>query len=394
MTAVYGYDVRVLACQACGAPLQAAIAGGLATCAYCGAVNELRARDDREDRERATASHDASISESERMARLREQRGHDELPEAVVHALAPQDGRLSPARIPEGLALWKSTRAALSTRGDFLSAERLFHVTRLLLPLTDHQARRVLLETTLELLPDHRHRHVLRCELAIGAARLGELDAAWAWLEAVEPRPLDLLMDSAVRTARATAAAAGGRANDILAELGDQPGDLPVATWYAGRIVLLRAHGLELLDQHAMAREQLRRLDDDGFRRAVAQMAPLSLARRAHARAQHDRAVEAATLRVDSLAKEQYQARSGLGSKVLGFVISLGFLALTVSGARPPVRTTTDAVAAVIVPLVLWSIAGGFLVSLSIALRGRGRMSKRLREAQGELDALLARQPP
>ncbi len=389
MTAVYGYDVRVLACQACGAPLQAAIAGGLATCAYCGAVNELRARDDREDRERATASHDASISESERMARLREQRSEDALPEAIVDALAPDDGRLAPERIPAGLALWKSTRAALSARGDFLSAERLFHVTRLLLPLTDHQARRVLLETTIELLPDHRHRHVLRCELAIGAARLGELDAAWAWLQAVEPRPLDLLMDSAVRAARATAAAAAGRANDILAELGDQAGDLPVATWYEERINLLRIHGLELFGQHAMAREQLQAIGNDtSRRRALAQLSPLRLAPAATAHFFHLRAVEATARRVRDARLGRQVLGTALGCLGVGMLVTLLFA----------VAMETQAVALG----VAWTVAVplGALVATAIAavlgvgvLRQRNRVCRKLRRAEEEL-AALRRTPP
>src|SRR5690606_23210372 len=109
---------------------------------------------------------------------------------------------------------------------------------RLMLPYTERESRRALLETALELLPDARHRHVLRCELAMSAAREGELEAADAWLELVERRPLDLLMDSAVRAAMATIEIARGRASRALSQVAERVGDVPVTPSYAIAIEL------------------------------------------------------------------------------------------------------------------------------------------------------------
>ncbi len=277
---VYSHELRVLACDACGAPLSAAIAGGLATCAYCGATSQLRARDEAEDRRRAREGRAASISESERMARLRDQASGDEaLPTWIAGLLV--NGRIPRDAALRALDAWRETRAALRERGDFLTAERLFHLTRLLLPHTKHAARRALLETAVELLPDPRHRHVLRCELAIGAARLGEIAAAQAWLEAVDPRPLDLLMDSVLRTARATIAIARRRGEDVLAELGEHAGDIPAAGWYAEMHELLRAHGLEMVGRYDEALAQMNGIRRDrgesGLEAARAEHAPLSI---------------------------------------------------------------------------------------------------------------------
>lgn len=288
---VYSHALRVLTCDGCGAPLSASIAGGLATCSYCGATSQLAARDERNDRERAIESRGSAISESERMARLRDQASRDEpLPESIAALLA--GGRIRREQAMDVLTLWKRTRATLRERGDFITAERLFHLTRVLLPHMDHEARRALLETAVESLPDHRHRHVLRCELAIGAARLGEVEAAEAWLEAVDPRPLDLLMDSAVRTARATVAIARGRGNDVLSELGDRPADVPAAGWYGESHELLRLHGLEMMCRYDEASGRLDTLVRDigsiGLANAVAEHEPLRLLPRTRLAQQRD----------------------------------------------------------------------------------------------------------
>ena len=36
---IFSYDVRILACQNCGAPINASLEGGQTSCEYCGAVN-------------------------------------------------------------------------------------------------------------------------------------------------------------------------------------------------------------------------------------------------------------------------------------------------------------------------------------------------------------------
>jgi hypothetical protein len=67
---------------------------------------------------RAVQSRSATISESERMARLRDQASDDPLPESIA-SLLTDAGRLARERTREALAQWKRTRA-LVARPEFL----------------------------------------------------------------------------------------------------------------------------------------------------------------------------------------------------------------------------------------------------------------------------------
>lgn len=416
---IYSHELRVLACDGCGAPLGAALEGGAVTCSYCGGVNRLRARDEREDLERAHASRSAAISESERMARLREQASREEpLPDSIAELLLGD--RIARESARETLALWTATRARLRERGDFVSAERLFHLTRLLLPHTTHQARRALLETALESLPDHRHRHVLRCELAIGAARLGELEAAAQWLEAVEPRPIDLLMDSAARAARATIAAASRNAEHILAELGEHRGDVPVACWYQEAHELLRIHGLEVALRYdealSGADELARRSSEAGLVDALDEHRPLELLPRTKvARRREDQRSLCAALRRGQAAAQSTPARAAKVAAV-GAVLLLAVVLLALLGhgwELIGVHALEDAALRVrygdlsrgidlalpscVCSVVFLSILGVTVHQLPRALRARRRsraLAAELAEAEArlaELDGRLAR---
>lgn len=276
----YSHDIRILACLGCGAPLRVDVAGGLTTCGYCGATHALAGRDEREDRARAASSRGATVSESERIARLREQADRDEpLPESIAALL--DGGRLPLERAKALLPEWKLLRPRVQD-GDFLASERLFHLTRLILPHVDDRTRRAFLESAIEVLPDHRHRHVLRCELAISAARAGEVEAAEAWLDVVDRRPVDLLMDSAARAASATIAAARRNGAVVLAELGERPGDVPCSRWYVGIHALLRAAGLELVGRVDEAVKLLMEtLEPAAMHDAAALLAPMLVAPRA-----------------------------------------------------------------------------------------------------------------
>src|SRR5512145_649788 len=66
---LFSYDVRIITCRACGAPLTTSIVGGTFACQYCSVVNQVSARNDVEDRKRAQAT--TTTSESERIAALR-----------------------------------------------------------------------------------------------------------------------------------------------------------------------------------------------------------------------------------------------------------------------------------------------------------------------------------
>jgi uncharacterized Zn finger protein (UPF0148 family) len=92
MDTTFSFQLRILLCTHCGAPLEASMAGGQISCRYCQAVNQLSVRDDRP----AFASHQAPISEQERINRLRAQDGKPLeattkmlMSAGVVHALVP-----------------------------------------------------------------------------------------------------------------------------------------------------------------------------------------------------------------------------------------------------------------------------------------------------------------
>ena len=45
-TTIFDHDVRVVACENCGGPLQTSLAGGAVACRFCGAGNQVRMRDE------------------------------------------------------------------------------------------------------------------------------------------------------------------------------------------------------------------------------------------------------------------------------------------------------------------------------------------------------------
>lgn len=183
------------------------------------------------------------MSESERVARLRDQEARsDALPPSIEAMLGP-DGALE--SVDAGRREWIATRRQLASAPSFPSAERLFHLTVLLEPHLEELARRAVLETAMEMLEDERHRHVLRCIMATAAARSGDVSAAQEWLAAVNSRSLDLAMDSAYRLAAGTVAVVRGEYAKVLGLLGRQDGDVPLFDRDALVGALLRAHALE-----------------------------------------------------------------------------------------------------------------------------------------------------
>ncbi|RLB63403.1 MAG: hypothetical protein DRI90_06910 [Deltaproteobacteria bacterium] len=90
-------------------------------------------------------------------------------------------------------------------------ADTELHVFRLATTLAAHhqkigedQRARALLETALDHLSDVDLRGIVRCLLSRAAALIGDVEAARAWLEGVNPRPLKLEADLQYRLAVAT----------------------------------------------------------------------------------------------------------------------------------------------------------------------------------------------
>lgn len=295
MSTFFSHTLRILACEQCGGPVEAAVDGGEFTCTYCGGVNRLARRDESADRAEAALAQDAQLSESERFARLRAQ---DAQPEPIPESIASQlvDGRLPNSNKPWAEKEWLSARTQLASAASFPVSERLFHLTVLLTPHFEERRARATLETAIEVLPDARHRHVLRCLLAELAARAGDVPAAEAWLRVVHPKPVDLLMDTAYRLAAATLAITQGHFRGATEQLGMASGDVPLADRHELSADLLRIHATAELGDDAAAAQQMR-TNVDALGRAVVRAAierhrPLVLCERAYETATADEDAE------------------------------------------------------------------------------------------------------
>ena len=91
----FSFQMRVLLCERCGAPIDVALAGGVTPCKYCGAQLMIAGRD-----ERAIFQPGASpapLPEPERLNRLRQQDNQPLLPPASASqpmlSLQPKQGR-------------------------------------------------------------------------------------------------------------------------------------------------------------------------------------------------------------------------------------------------------------------------------------------------------------
>jgi hypothetical protein len=258
---VYSYRVRTVECDNCRAPLtSSALEGGQVTCSFCGATLRITGRK-REHRE------ETRIGEPDRLAGLRAQREAFDGEKALLRAPAGMEQFQAMLADPatraaglEGLRQeWEKTRRALASGG---SSDGETHLLRLALVIAqthreagDHPRARATLETALGHLTDAEHRDIVRCRLARAAVRAGDLDAAEAWLEEVNLRPIKLEADHEVRLARSTLALARGDARTVLELLGRRIEELPLL--HQIRPHCLRAHALAGLGETAAARQAI-----------------------------------------------------------------------------------------------------------------------------------------
>src|SRR5690242_18221907 len=103
MNSTFSYQLRILLCTNCGAPIEMPRAGGQAACRYCNAVNQRAMRDERP---LFTPGPQAFLREDERIARLRAQEGKPLLPPPI---LAPviANGELAPGKEQEAFSVWQ-----------------------------------------------------------------------------------------------------------------------------------------------------------------------------------------------------------------------------------------------------------------------------------------------
>jgi hypothetical protein len=252
MDTTFSFQLRILLCTHCGAPLEASPAGGQIPCRYCQAVNHLSGRDDRP----AFAPQQAPISEQERLNRLRAQDGKPLLPPPSLQALLP-NGQLPAWKVQEAFAVWQATRQELRVAANFEAAERLLFLTMVLshsfLEQGDKIRQRAMLESALEVFTLPRHRQVMRGYLCRSACRLGDLHAAEQWLAPCDRQSDDLETDSEYRYSRAFIDTAKGDWNAVLRSLGGRFEDVPIQDAMDAVCSVLRANAWERLGQPQVA---------------------------------------------------------------------------------------------------------------------------------------------
>lgn len=258
MDTTFSHELRVVACDRCGAPLDASVGGGSFTCRFCHAHNQLAVRD-----EALMAPQRSPIPEHERVRRLRMQDGKPLLPPPSIQHLMP-DGQLADWKVDEAVAVWNGTRQELrAARGNYEAAERLVFLTMVLSQhfqlKGDRRRQRSLLEGALDVVSLPRHRQIMRGYLCRAAVRAGDIQAAEAWLAPCDTGSDDLETDSAYRFSRAFVDTARGDFARVLQVLGQGPNDVPIEDAADEVCAVFRANAWEKLgrtDQAVMLLRQ------------------------------------------------------------------------------------------------------------------------------------------
>jgi hypothetical protein len=248
MNTTFSYALRMALCQNCGAPIEAAPGGGMFACRYCGAQNQLVARNEQP----ILAHQPQPLSEAERLMRLRQQDGRPLLPPPSLQSLVP-DGQLAPWKVNEAIQVWNSTRNEVKHTGNYEAGERLIFLTMVLAnhfsDSNDLLRQRAMFESALDVCVLPRHKQIMRGYLSRCAARQGDLAAAEQWLLPCDRQSDDLETDSAYRFSRAFIDTARGNFNGVLHVLGSGTKDVPLMDAVDAVCAVLRANAWERVGQ-------------------------------------------------------------------------------------------------------------------------------------------------
>lgn len=255
MNTAFAFEVRVVPCTVCGAPLALGAAGGRQGCTHCGAEQQAvhGAR---------SIPRSPAVAEAARLDALRQQDRHaPATPPEVADCFA--DTELLPWKVGAALGHWQRARHDLAVTPN-PDAERLLH--RLTLGLAEHfeyegdaLRTRSLLEGALDVAREKRSRQALCAALARSACTAGDLQAAQAWLDGCDPTPDDLASDTAYRFASALVDTTRGDFQAVVNVLGTDHEAVPLDDEHEPACAALRAHCLERLGRSDLARESLSR---------------------------------------------------------------------------------------------------------------------------------------
>nr|HMR08871.1 hypothetical protein [Polyangiaceae bacterium] len=245
----FTFEIRVVTCNSCGAPIAVGEAGGRLDCGHCGGAQQTEAGS-------RAVTRSPPVPEPERLEGLRRaDRGSVRPPKAVEDMFAGLE--LLPWKMGAALATWKTTRAAASAGGDY-QTERLLH--RLSVALADHFTTegdalraRSLLEAALDATREAVFRQMLCGALCRCACAVGDLRAAESWLALCDPASGELMADTAYRLGRATIDTAYKRYDAGLGVLGNAPGSVPFYNEYEGVCAALQANAFEKLGRVDLA---------------------------------------------------------------------------------------------------------------------------------------------
>ncbi len=245
---VFSYNLKVVECSTCGAPVVTKAAGGRVSCSSCGAplIVAERFRERRqamrvEEQGRIAGLHAQVESYHYQRSIFRKPEGLESFTEML------NDPATRSAGFEAYRQSWEKTRRRLSEND---TPETETHFCRLALSMADifstsgqNDRVRAVLETALDLLREPDYRDIIRCRLARFALLSGDAVAGAAWLQDVDPTPLRIEVDTEYRLSLSLLHLSGQNYSSMVELLGSRGGDVPLIPQIDGLDLCLRSHG-------------------------------------------------------------------------------------------------------------------------------------------------------
>jgi len=254
------YDLRLLLCQTCGAPIEAFPQGGQVRCAYCNSIYTLAPRKERAE-DFSSAAPAQPLTEEQRFEKLRSQflsSEPHEFPPAGLRRLAMRC--TDPSALPTMLKQWNEVLKRTLQGATDTDAE-LFWLTVFLRSQYMHQrnyvSARAVTETATEAVRAPIFRTLLHISLAGRACDGGDLQAAESWLAPIDPRPTILAVHTDLALVRSRMALMRGDWQGVFRHLGRFADEVPIAAADDVLACMLRATAHEGLGDMASAHRAL-----------------------------------------------------------------------------------------------------------------------------------------